>query len=327
MKIILAGVFNVPWSTNHFMKKHLERLGHQVLPFELDWSHPRPLALNERLWFKLSSSIKAQSLGRNLLGLARSQEPDAVIVVKGKRLDPTITMQLARQTQVVYRYMDAPLHRYVARHSKASNLVFVTGKHLIEPLSRITGRDNVHHLLEGCDSEVHKPAGYDQSYSCDVAFVGAPAPGRINFLRACHQAGHKVKIWGQPGWPRDLDYTGKFAYGDEFAKVCASAKIVLGINSRNDCPGYFSDRSFLILACRGFHLTRYVPGLEDYFENHKHLTWFKDQDEMLEMIKKYLNDDAARSLIAENGQAWVCQKYTWERSMQSMMEIIEQKKR
>jgi len=327
MKIILAGVFNVPWSTNHFMKKHLERLGHQVLPFELDWSHPRPLALNERLWFKLSSSIKAQSLGGKLLGLARFQEPDAVIVVKGKRLDPRITKQLARQTLVAYRYMDAPLHRYVARHSKASNLVFVTGKHLVEPLSRITGRDNVHHLLEGCDSEVHKPAGYDQSYACDVAFVGAPAPDRINLLRACHQAGHKVKIWGQPGWSRDLDYTGKFAYGEEFTKVCASSKIVLGINSRNDHPGYFSDRAFLTLACRGFLLTHYVPGLEDYFDNLKHLAWFKDQTEMLKMIKEYIDNDSARAGIAAAGQALVYQKYTWERSLQSMMEIIEQKKR
>lgn len=327
MKIILAGVFNVPWSTNHFMKKHLERLGHQVLPFELDWSHPRPLTLNERLWFKLSSSIKAQSLGRSLLGLARSQEPDVVIVVKGKRLDPTITMQLARQTLVVYRYMDAPLHCYVARHSKASNLVFVTGKHLIEPLSRITGRNNVHHLLEGCDPEVHKPAGYDQSYTCDVAFVGAPAPDRINLIRACYQAGHKVKIWGQPDWPRDLDYIGKFAYGEEFAKVCASAKIVLGINSRNDCPGYFSDRVFLTLACRGFHLTCYVPGLEEYFDDFKHLAWFKDQTEMLQLIKKYIGNDADRAGIAAAGQELVYQKHTWERSMRSMMETIGQKRR
>jgi spore maturation protein CgeB len=326
MKIILAGVFNVPWSTNHFMQKHLERLGHQVLPFELDWSHPRPLALNERLWFKLSSSIKAQSLGRKLLGLARSQEPDAVVIVKGKRLDPGITKQLARQTLVAYRYMDAPLHRYVAEHSKASHLTFVTGEHLIKPLSRITGRGNVHHLLEGCDPEVHKPAGYAENYVCDVAFVGAPAPDRIDLLRACHQAGYKVKIWGQPGWPRDLGYTGEFAYGQGLARVCASARIVLGVNSRNDCPGYFSDRALLVLACRGFHLTHYVPGLENYFEDGRHLVWFRDQTEMLKKINEYIQQDSARSEIAGAGQSLVYQKYTWERSLQTMTGTIEQKK-
>ncbi|MDP2806537.1 MAG: glycosyltransferase [bacterium] len=327
MKIILAGVFNVPWSTNHFMKKHLERLGHQVLPFELDWSHPRPLNFRERLWFKLSSAAKAQLIGAKLLRMAQSQEPDVIIIVKGKRLDPGITKKLARQTLVAYRYMDSPLHPYVTEHSKASHFTFVTGGHLVPLLSAITGRNNVHHLLEGCDPEVHRPANYDGGYACDIAFIGAPAPDRIVILRACQKAGYKVGIWGQPasaGWPKDLDYSRTFAYGEEFARVCASAKIVLGVNSRNDCPGYFSDRALLVLACRGFHLTHYVPGLENYFDDRKHLVWFKDQTEMLEIIKEYIHDDSVRAEIAAAGQALVYQKYTWEISMQSMMEILKE---
>jgi spore maturation protein CgeB len=222
--------------------------------------------------------------------------------------------------------MDAPLRPYVAGHAAASHLTFVTGEHLIEPLSLVTGRDNVHCLLEGCDSEVHKPADYDERYACDIAFVGAPASDRINILRACQKAGYKVKIWGPPGWSKDLGYCQSFAYGEELARVCASAKIVLGVNSRNDCPGYFSDRAFLVLACRGFHLTRYVPGLEKYFENHQHLVWFKDQTGMLAMIERYIHDDPARAEIAGAGQDWVYQKYTWERSMRSMMEIMKQQK-
>ena len=326
MKIILAGVFNVPWSTNHFMKKHLERLGHQVLPVEIDWSHPRPLNLRERFWFKLSSTAKSQFLGTKLLRMAQSQEPDVIIIVKGKRLDPGITKKLARRTLVAYRYMDAPLHSYVAGHAAASHLTFVTGGHLIEPLARVTGRDNVNHLFEGCDPEVHKPAVYEESHACDIAFIGAPAPDRIDLLRLCQKAGYKVMAWGPPGWPKDLDYTRKYAYGEELARVCGSAKIVLGVNSRNDCPGYFSDRAFLVLACRGFFLSHYVPGLEKYFEDHKHLVWFKDQTGMLEMIKRYIKADSARAEITAAGQAWVYQKYTWESSMQSMMEILKKQK-
>ena len=327
MKIILAGVFNVPWSTNQFMKKHLERLGHQVVPFQIDWSHPRPLGFGERLLFKLDSSARALFIGRQLLRLAQAQEPDAVIIVKGKRLDPGITKQLARQTLVAYRYMDAPLHPYVAAHAAASHLTLVTGGHLIDPLARVTGRNNVFQLFEGCDPEVHKPGIYDQSASCDVAFVGAPAPNRIRLLRACQKAGYKTKIWGPPGWPKDLDYSRKYAYGQELSKVCASAKIILGVNSRNDCPGYFSDRAFLVLACRGFYLTHYVPGLEKYFEDHKNLVWFKDQTEMLKLMEQYLKDGPARSRIAAAGQELVYQKYTWENSMLSMMETMKRQKR
>jgi hypothetical protein len=326
MKIILAGVFNAPWSTNHFMKKHLERLGHRVLPFELDWSHPRPLNLSQRLWFKLSSSVKARSLGTNLLRLAQAQEPDAVIIVKGKRLDPGITKKLAGRTLVAYRYMDAPLLPYVAGHAGASHLTFVTGGHLVDPLAKIAGPKNVFQLFEGCDPEIHKPGAYTPEFACDVAFIGAPAPDRISLLRACQKAGYETKVWGQPGWPRDLPYARMFAYGEELARVCASAKIVLGVNSRNDCPGYFSDRAFLVLACRGFHLAHYSPGLEKYFEDGKHLVWFRDQTEMLKKINEYINDDNARAEIAGAGQSLVYQKYTWEGPMRTMMEILEQRK-
>lgn len=326
MKIILTGVFNVPWSTNHFMKKHLERLGNEVLPFELDWSHPRPLFLMERLRFRLSSAAKAQFLGTKLMSLAQAQKPDAVIIVKGKRLDPGITQKLARQTLVAYRYMDAQLHPYVAGHAAASHLTFVTGEHLIEPLSGIAGSGNVHHLLEGCDPEIHRPADFDKGYACDIGFVGAPASDRIYLLRLCQKAGYKVRIWGPPGWPQNLGYSRSFAYGRDFARVCASAKIILGVNSRNDQPGYFSDRAFLALACRGFYLANYVPGLEKYFEDQKHLVWFKDQSEMLGMIEKYINDDPGRAKIAAAGQALAYDKYTWENSMRTMTEILKKQK-
>lgn len=326
MKIVLAGVFNVPWSTNHFMKKHLERLGHEVLPFELDWSHPRPLNIRERFWFRLSSAAKAQFLGTKLLSLAHDQKPDAVIIVKGKRLNPGITQKLARQTLVAYRYMDAQLYPYVAGHAAASHLTFVTGEHLIEPLSGIAGSGNVHHLLEGCDPEIHRPADFDKGYACDIGFVGAPASDRIYLLRLCQKAGYKVRIWGPPGWPQNLDYSRSFAYGRDFARVCASAKIVLGVNSRNDQPGYFSDRAFLALACRGFYLTHYVPGLENYFDNHRHLVWFKDQTEMLDMVQRYIKNNPARSGISGAGQTLVYQKYTWEKSMQALMEILKRQK-
>ncbi|MBI4726213.1 glycosyltransferase [candidate division TA06 bacterium] len=327
MKIILAGVFNVPWSTNQFMKKHLERLGHQVLPFEIDWSHPRPLNLAERIKFKFSTTAKGRQAGTKLLQMAQAQNPDAVIIVKGKRLNPGITKQLAAQALVAYRYMDAPLLPYVAAHASASHLTLVTGGHLVDPLAKITGNNNVYKLLEGCDPEAHKPVSFDQEYSCDVAFVGAPARDRISLLRASKKAGYKIMIWGSPGWPKDLGYCQKFAYGQDFAKVCASARIVLGINSRNDCPGYFSDRAFLVLACRGFFLTHYVPGLEKYFDNHKQLVWFKDRTELLGMTDKYIRGDAARSDIAGAGQKLVYQKYTWEKSMRVLMEILKQQKR
>jgi spore maturation protein CgeB len=323
MKIMLAGVFNVPWSTGLFMKKHLERLGHQVLQFEIDRAHPAPMGPAGRLSFKIKTSLALRGLEKRLLHMAESLRPEVVVVMKGKNLDPACTRQLSQNSLVAYRYMDAPLHSYVVAHAMASQVTFVTGAHAVEPLASATGKANVFQLFEGCDPDIHKPGAMDGEYSCDIAFAGAPAGDRIELLKACQKAGYKVKIWGQPGWPKGLEYTGKYAYNADFAKVCASAKIVLGVNSCNTCRGYFSDRAFLTLACRGFYLVHYVPGLEDYFVNRRHLVWFKDQTEMLGIINRYLNDLEARTGIAKDGQQLVYQKYTWEKSVNRMLEHMK----
>jgi glycosyltransferase involved in cell wall biosynthesis len=323
MKIILAGVFNVPWSTSLFMKKHLEKLGHQVFPFEIDRAHPAPLGPAGRLLFGLGTRMALRAPEQRLLALTGEIRPDAVVVMKGRRLDPECTRQLARKTMVVYRYMDGLLHPYVTGHARASRAVFVTGEHLVAPLARETGRDNVFHLLEGCDPEIHCPGSFDPEYACDLAFVGAPAPDRVEYLRACLRAGYSVRVWGQSGWPRGLGYTGRFAHLGELGTVCASAKIVLGINSLNDRRGYFSDRNILVPACGGFMLTHYVPGLERYFEQGRHLAWYRDRGQLLELMKHYLINDEERKKISEGGRKHVLSNYTWDISMRRMLSVLE----
>jgi spore maturation protein CgeB len=52
-------------------------------------------------------------------------------------------------------------------------------------------------------------------------------------------------------------------------------------------PGYNSLRLYNILAAGGFALVRYFPGLEDLFEEGRHLAGFEASEEALEVMDDY----------------------------------------
>src|SRR5262249_18513973 len=76
-----------------------------------------------------------------------------------------------------------------------------------------------------------------------------------------------------------------------------------------DVRRYFSNRTFLTLASGGFHLTGYVPGLETMFDDHRHLVWYRSDDECLDLIAHYLDRPAERAAIAAEGQRHVRERY------------------
>ena len=72
------------------------------------------------------------------------------------------------------------------------------------------------------------------------------------------------------------------------------------VSTRASVERYFSNRTFLTLAAGGFHLTHYVPGLETMFENHRHLVWYRSDEECLELIRLLVRQRA--QLPKQTGQ-------------------------
>ena len=63
-----------------------------------------------------------------------------------------------------------------------------------------------------------------------------------------------------------LDDPGKWLYRDNLSKFLQGVKVVIGDNYRNDIPGYWSTRNYIVPGAGGMLLTSYVPGLEHQFE-------------------------------------------------------------
>lgn len=316
MKIILAGSLDKPSSTVSFMKKTLEDLGQEIIPF--DYRKERERYGNEKMQ-------------QEMINLTKEKKPDVFLLLKGDRIFPKTLEEIKKICHISYRYMDSPIKGWVVRLARVSNSFFLTAGGLIEKYERL-GIKNVFHLWEGCDPEVHRYIPSDSSeYQCKVAFIGVNKAGREGLLRKVMKSNFDLKVWGRD-WPKDFPVQKKWIEPEEFAKVCSSAKIVLGLNDNNTIPDYFSDRTFLTLACRGFHITSYTPRLERWFTNRKHLVWYNTKKkypwsnryaECIGLIKYYLNKPDKREKIAQAGQEWVYSHYTWRHSMEKMIKILE----
>lgn len=177
------------------------------------------------------------------------------------------------------------------------------------PWLREHGIGHAMFLMSGFSPRFHAPAPA-QPHRRDVAFIGGPGRKgqRARLLASISEHfdtevfGHNWDRW-QPIYPnlkvrRSVDYRG-------YRKVCASSRIVLGCNEINDSMYYFSNRTFLTLACGGFHLTHYVPRLEDVFQHGEHLVWFDGADDALEQIAHWLDRPEQRAQIAASGHSLV----------------------
>lgn len=169
------------------------------------------------------------------------------------------------------------------------------------------GLEGLVFLMSGFSPTFHYPVPRRRPLR-DVVFIGGPGQRgqRARFLDAVGQRFH-TEVFGRT-WESAMQHISRLRLRGcveprGYRRVCATSRIVLGLNEVNDEPYYFSNRTWLSLGCGAFHLTHYVPGLEEVFNNHEHLVWYHDLEECLELIAHYLPRDAERERIARTGHA------------------------
>ena len=184
-------------------------------------------------------------------------------------------------------------------------------------------------MLSGFSPEYHTPATGVSGFDRDIAFIGAPGrmgdrPGFLAWL-AEH---YRVEIFGRvEPWLPYLHKHPRLAFArevraEDYGDVCARSKIVLGLNQDHSARYYFSNRLFLTLACRGFQLIHYVPGVEELFEDGVHLAWFRDLDECLVKIEHYLEQPEERARIARAGYELALRSHTYAHRVRDILSIL-----
>lgn len=187
---------------------------------------------------------------------------------------------------------------------KAPHLVAMSNLGHIEML-REHGIHNAVFLPAGFSPSMHYPVA-PRGERWDVAYIGGPGR-RGQRARLLAQIGLRfdTRVFGR-GWQHYHDrppqlHVGGVVFPRKYRRVCANARIVLGLNEVNQVPYYSSNRVFLTLGCGAFHLTHYVPGLEEVFQDGVHLAYFRSPEECLEKVAFYLRNDRLRDEIAARG--------------------------
>lgn len=177
-------------------------------------------------------------------------------------------------------------------------------------------------LPSAADRDIHSvPA--KKKYHSDVAFIGTGYdPSRAQFLLKIAKK-YDIKVWGKgwEEWRKPLHWSGRPVESKEFAAVCSSSSISLGINPDRAKGGstYTSDRTWMVILAGGFYLGHGTPGLTEMLREGDHCAWYKDIDSCLTKIGYYLENSASRERIRREGQQFVRDHHTFDQRIHNLL--------
>jgi spore maturation protein CgeB len=206
-----------------------------------------------------------------------------------------------------------------------AHAVFMTNPSKFEWL-RERGVAHTSFVMDAFSSSFHYPVSARDQLR-DVVFIGGPGREgqRAEFL--AEVARHvELEIYGRGWQPWRRRYPWLRVRGSvrapAYRRLCATSRIVLGLNQVNDDPLYFSNRTFFSLGCKGFHLTHYVPQLETVFTNGEHLAWYDGLDDCLVQIFHYLARPDERDRIANAGYELVCASHQFRARVAEILRFL-----
>jgi spore maturation protein CgeB len=185
------------------------------------------------------------------------------------------------------------------------------------------------YLAEAHDPELHYPVERaSEELTSEVAFIGkfsldSPLHATRGALLGLVAHRFDTRLYGR-GWEAlGLTPTLDDVYPEQYREICCSAQIVLGCDWRHDVRWYFSNRTWFTLGCGGFLITNYAPGLEDIFENHRQLVWYRSVDECADLIEHYLSRPDERARIAAEGHAYVRSHRSYDHFARDLIDLFE----
>lgn len=179
-------------------------------------------------------------------------------------------------------------------------------------------------LLFAANPEYHHAGNYRPQLDLDLALAASfyRWPARMQgynvILDAARESGRVFRVWGA-GWDSEQglqrlggagSYRG-YLPNRMLPDLCASARIILGVQCDDSSVTQTSMRPYEVLGCRGFHLTQWTPATARLFADGTHLVTARTKDEAAEKIAYYLSHESERKRIAAQGQELVYREHTY----------------
>ena len=195
----------------------------------------------------------------------------------------------------------------------------------------------------GIAPKIHTPIQVDERYSSSIAIVANAYPKVLKnyplhyrnksietLITPLLRNNIRVDFWGHD-WdkmnsyfnyniPKDwlhgyLEYKGA-------NKVYCSSKVILGLQNYDN---QLTQRTYEILASGGFLLTNNTKAINNMFKSKKQLITTSSQEETLNLVKYYLNNEAERVKISNCGREYISD-YTYKEKAKYIIGILKYNK-
>ena len=262
MKIIFVAVFSYN-STNVSQADGFRKNGCEVIEFN---------------YREIAGRIGNQARDQHLVAICKAERPDAVVFSKCNEINSWVVDECNKYSKTVVWYMDPLGGNFSASLKEKIQKCHLTFCALQEPLKEAIkiGGDKVFFLHEGYDHTSNYPV--ETEYKRDFCFIGHPRGWRANYVNTLN-----IPIIQN-------------AYGKEHSQIVSETRINL-----NFTQGGTSDRTYKVLASKGFLLTEPWDGLENDFTVGEDFDTFTSVEELRQKIDYYLKNEDERLRIAEHG--------------------------
>jgi spore maturation protein CgeB len=317
MKILYATGLS-PNDSSLYRLWALERLGHQVIPLNA-FAYESDKALVRKIAHRLVAGPGVDRLNRDLLQIAERERPDLLwtdklLWMRPKTLDHLRTMGIATVSYMIdnpFGTRQDPGWRLYMKDIPHYDLhVVQRDKNILDYTSR--GARDVIKIQTAYEPTIHfaPPSSWsDADRNREVSFIGTPYDDRAQTLtRLSRECGFPVTISGNPRqWTRALDpeaFSSLFHEGElyqqQYREAIWRSRINLSFLTHSN-QDEFVHKSFEIAGCGGFLLAERSDGHLQRFKEDEEAVFFTGFDELVQKIRRYLPDEAARQRIAIAG--------------------------
>jgi len=350
MRILVAG----DWHSElheEVVSTALKNLGHEVEEFR--WCHyferkpgvwGRLAHWTSRVQNKYIVGVTVNRINTDLVDLASHFRPDMLFVYRGTHItaDTLLAIKVAAPdcilvgynnddpfspTQVPYLWRNflsaLPEYDLVLAYRHANIREYqLAGARRVE-LLRSWFVPERNHSIVLTDAEKAR-------FETDVVFVGHyEADQRLEYLEEIVRQGFHLRLFG-PGydWDPVIEKSQvlrsfqpvRLVWGEDYNRALCGAKIALCFFSKLNRDTY-TRRCFEIPATGTLMLSEFSEDLAGMYREGIEADFFRSRDEMIEKIRKYLNDDNGRSSVAAAGSLRV--RLDGHDVSSRMMQVIE----
>lgn len=312
-RITFLGNFSETYSSESHHAKTLEALGHQVIRMQesqVSGAEVLEYALQSDLFVWVHThlwSTPGMDMGEVLKLLSDSSIPTMTY-----HLD--LWFGLDRQKDLE----TDPFYRQIGHF-------FATDKLMCDWLNTHT-KVKGHYLPAGVYEPEALMLSKGNAAVPEVVFTGSKGyhhewpyrPALINWLSDTYQEnfGHYSGEQEARGLKRGL----------ELNQLLADTKIVVGdsLCLNFDYPYYWSDRVYEIMGRGGFLIMPYIKGLDDTFEDGKHLVYYEfgDFKQLKTLIDYYLEHTSEREYIRRAGHELVANHHTYTQRWKAILKEV-----